>query len=488
MMFYNYRVQKNPDSSLRNMKIFVLLLGLFFHGDLLHAQTLSKSDTANVKFLNSRKFYIYKVEKGETLFNISQKFKIPQEEILQFNHEIEKEGLKAKMKIWIPAYSWLKKDSVPEKAVEVVDTRKQTYRIAIVTSLNLPRIYLSNDSSANDVMEPLNKNVKENLEFVEGVLYASELMKAEGLKAHVFIIDAESDSLKLISKLRKNSSPDLIITNETGSLLRGISRFISSTEIRLVSCSNNTIELIRGSKNSFSMIPSSGKQCELAGKFAGKYFQNPSLLLIRSPYPKENERSDLFKSGWITVQQSSVGQVEYNKNDLDQIVNKLDKKKQNVVFIPSSNEDMVTSVLSALSARIPEYQVSVIGIPTWQYFETIEQKLFETCNVYLFSSNFIDYNRDSVLTFRKYFRDKFSMEPSESSFQGFDAYVFSGKSFLMNGKKMFEENQSLTVNGLFTNYTFSHPEDGKIMENQSIHFYQPSKDVSVDLVKNFREK
>ena len=110
--------------------ISIHLFFLFFFNSI-HAQTLSKEDTSNVKFLNSRKFFIYKVEKGETLFNISQKFKIPQEEIVQFNHEIEKNGLKAKMKIWVPAYSWLKKESVFEKRKVVTQIEVQIQSVSI---------------------------------------------------------------------------------------------------------------------------------------------------------------------------------------------------------------------------------------------------------------------------------------------------------------------------------------------------------------------
>ena len=38
---------------------------------------LSAKDTAEVRFLNNRKFYLYQVGKGESLFSISQKFGIP---------------------------------------------------------------------------------------------------------------------------------------------------------------------------------------------------------------------------------------------------------------------------------------------------------------------------------------------------------------------------------------------------------------------------
>src|SRR5687767_10438597 len=106
------------------------VLGLCSMLQSCSAQTITSKDTTEVRFLNSRKFYIYKVSKGETLYSISQKFKIPQQEILEFNKDVAKDGLKNKMKIWIPAYSWLKneKDSVVSEEIEVVD-KKKTFTI-----------------------------------------------------------------------------------------------------------------------------------------------------------------------------------------------------------------------------------------------------------------------------------------------------------------------------------------------------------------------
>ena len=70
---------------MRKIKIVFFLIGICL-AQFSFGQTLTKKDTADIRFLNSRKFYIYKVDKGETLFSISQKFKIPQEEILEFNN------------------------------------------------------------------------------------------------------------------------------------------------------------------------------------------------------------------------------------------------------------------------------------------------------------------------------------------------------------------------------------------------------------------
>ncbi|MBK6837850.1 MAG: LysM peptidoglycan-binding domain-containing protein [Bacteroidetes bacterium] len=113
-----------------------ILCSLLFCIDFASAQSLTKKDTSEVRFVNSRKFFIYKVGKGETLFSISQKFRIPQEEIHQFNPDLAREGLKGKMKLWIPAYSWLKK--------RISRRKNKKWRISIPRRRNLKLLFLPN--------------------------------------------------------------------------------------------------------------------------------------------------------------------------------------------------------------------------------------------------------------------------------------------------------------------------------------------------------
>ena len=76
------------------------------------------------------------------------------------------------------------------------------------------------------------------------------------------------------------------------------------------------------------------------------------------------------------------------------------------------------------------------------------------------------------------------MEPSDIAYQGHDAYLFAGKSFLIHGKKMFDQINSTTVKGLFTDYTFLRSENGGVFENQNFHVFQPGQAITVDLMKN----
>ena len=120
-----------------------ILCSLLFCIDFASAQSLTKKDTSEVRFVNSRKFFIYKVGKGETLFSISQKFRIPQEDIHQFNPDLAREGLKGKMKLWIPAYSWLKKEDIKkalsENRLVIVPTDGQKLKNPNFTQPGPPR-------------------------------------------------------------------------------------------------------------------------------------------------------------------------------------------------------------------------------------------------------------------------------------------------------------------------------------------------------------
>ena len=110
------------------------------------------------------------------------------------------------------------------------------------------------DSSYVD--EAIERDILNSLSFIQGATRSAEILKANGFKSHIIILDSEQDSVKLKSKLKLHS-PDLIITNENGSILKFLTQFSDLKNIRLLSCGINTTELIKESKNSVALFPSS---------------------------------------------------------------------------------------------------------------------------------------------------------------------------------------------------------------------------------------
>jgi LysM repeat protein len=468
---------------------FILFLLIILSGQSVFSQSnLTKKDTADIRFLNSRKFYIYKVDKGETLFSISQKFNIPQEEILQFNKDISKDGLKTKSKIWIPAYSWLKKDDKQEAVAEEETDKhpeKNSYRIAIVSTFNLTKLYVPDTNSLDSsvIEDQIEKDIALNLTFTEGAMRSAELLKKDGFKGHLEIIDSENDTAKLATRL-KLANPDVIITNESNNLLKFLTRYADSKNIRLISGGINTTDFLKNSKNGFSIFPSSLTQCEQMGYFAAKYFPNANVITIKSTQTKENERSLAFRTGWKNGAGGKSIIIDYSKGGMKALTDSLSSTKKNLIFLSSSNEDMISTILSGVRDLVTEKNISVLGLPTWQYFETIDQKLLDLCNVHIFSSGFINYGSYSVENFRKHFRDAYNGEPNESAFQGYDAMLFTGKNLLKYGKKFISSEKFIAVDGIYSEYEM----DAEAKESKTIHVFQPTKDDGIDLFLKVKKK
>ncbi|MBL0103902.1 MAG: LysM peptidoglycan-binding domain-containing protein [Bacteroidetes bacterium] len=367
------------------LRTVFLLLFISLSGLGYGQATLSKKDTSDVRFVNARKFYIYKVDKGETLFSISQKFNIPQEEILEFNKEIDGQGLKYKSKIWIPAYSWLKKDD--DKSVKAAEEKdkhydKITYKITLISALNYPKMYVSDslNSDSTFIEEAISKDVKANLEFVEGALHAADVMTKSGFKSVIRIVDSEDDTLHVLKLMNADAIPDLIVTNASGNVLKWCAKYADDKGIKLISSGVNTSDQLKAFSNSISLLPSSLTQCKEMGAFMASEYPGSVAITVRTSQAKENERSAFFKLGWRRVKSEKEVTIDYAKGGVSSLIDSLSKSKTNIVFLSSSNEDMATTILSELKLHLSDRKIIVAGLPTWQYFETLDQNLLTQCN------------------------------------------------------------------------------------------------------------
>ena len=476
-------------------RISILAIFAFFFllsGKIVAQQSqLSKKDTSEVRFLNSRKFWIYKVDKGETLFSISQKFRIPQEEILEFNTGMAQQGLKAKMKIWIPAYSWLnKKDSVKSQGQENIpepEIAKSKINILFLTAFNFPKQYTGGEEDSSFVKENISNDTRDNLEFLEGTLIASRDFSDKSDKLNIIIQDTEGDSMNVRRNLLKldPTSIDAIITNENGSCLRAINKYSVSNNIPLFSGGINATDLIRNNQQAYSLSPSSLLQCKVMGRFSASYFKNSNSLLLKTGINREDERADAFREGWLEYSRAGiVKKVNFSGGYSKALKDSLQKSKLNVLFVPSSNEDIIISLLTSLKSITVDYRIAVVGLPTWLYSQSIDPTLFDTCNTYLFSAGYVDFAKPTVTEFRRKFRDHYHAEPSESAFLGYDAMQLVVEKYSIAERMKKKDKKRMTFEGLYSKYRFLVTDDGLCKENQVIQFYKFEDSVPVHFESN----
>lgn len=452
---------------------------------------LTAKDTSVVRFLNNRKFFIYQVGKGESLFAISQKFRIPQDELQELNPEL-KNGLKTKMKLWIPAYSWKKKgsDKDDQPADKVANRDPHLLRVAVLTGLFLPRQNFSepDPSDSATVEEGLEEDVRNSLLFTEGVRYAAEQAVAIDPKWRIklSLIDAGGDSVSLLRSLTRPElrECDVIITNLNGPPLRALNRWCMKQKVRLLSAAVNSTDPIRSNAQALAMLPSSLLQCNRAGTLTAKRFPGANVVLVRTALPRENERSAEFRDGWKKqFENARFRTYDYAKRGAEGLVDSLSKGKPNVIFLPSSNEDLVTALLNKAKELRTDYELTVVGIPTWMHFETIDAAMMEAAGVELFSSSYLQPDFADHATMRKNFRDKYGAEPDDNALLGADAMDLLLEGWKKSGTDFPSDGSLASHAGRYSDYRFSRTESGACQENTSIRIWEFRERQPVEISK-----
>jgi ABC-type branched-subunit amino acid transport system substrate-binding protein len=413
---------------------------------------LSKADTADVQYLDGKRYYILKVDKNETLYSICKRFNVSQDTLTKINPWL-KDGLKVKSKVWIPAKGPVAKTAVKAESEVDKSAAKPLYNVAVLLPLNLPSINYDFTSSDSVPVDAIGRETLNALELYEGIQYAVDSLVSKDSHIHLSVYDTDNDSLttSLLLKEWRLKDVDFIISQNNSALQKMINHYSSEHHIPLFTFNLNATELLKGNSYGWALQPSSYTQCYEAGKFAGQRFKNVNAVIVKTSSSKESERATAFQLGWTSsAADIKPRSVDFTSLDSNLILKTMVKDKNNVVFVSSSNEDVVNPLLLALIPHKDEYQMTIIGLPTWQFFESIDMEVLETLNTHIFMA--ARHNNADLQGFRDKFRRDYLTEPIDAALQGFDLMMLIGKNFI--GKKASATPDSKNYNGIFTNYTF----------------------------------
>jgi len=215
-------------------------------------------------------------------------------------------------------------------------------------------------------------------------------------------------------------------------------------------------------------VPTVNTQCRQMASFVSSNFAKDNILIVSQGNKKESELAGIFKN---IIRQKSGNDSKVLIGIKDPIA-QLSSEKRNVIIIPSSSEAFVTQLVNLLNLKKDKYNITLIGLPTWEDFETLDFQVLENLNTYLFKAVNINTGDKEVKNFQKRYLNEYKGYPTNYSYQGFDVMYYFGISYLNNPKKFFTGNE---LEVFHTKYQFEKTASGAL-ENQYIHIFK---------VKNF---
>lgn len=446
---------------MKNLFRIIFLVSLLCISCIVQKET-TEEKIAKAKAEN-KDYILHKVKKSESLYSIAKLYHIQVEDILAYNPS--KKEIKKGQTINIPLKVSTKS---PEDAVvkESEVSKKTSFNIGLLLPFNLNSVNFNHEEQLK--LSPLTSGA---VEFYEGALLAIDSLAGMelNLRLHIYDTRADSNEIKNILKKPELRKLNLIIDPLQNSNATLLANYALEHKINMVAPMFAPIDIVINNDYVSLPTPTVSTQCEKMSQYLVSKFKYENIFIVYNDKGKEAALASLFnKTISTSLSLPSIKELIYFKQGWKEIKESLSTTKKNIIIIPSSNEAFITDILSKLNFVKNNYNITVIGLPTWNNFETIDLELFDNLNVTIFNTLHIDYDNPQVKKFRLNYRNKYKTEPTTYAFLGFDIFLFYGNALFNHGNKLKNNLNKLNYKGLQSAYKFHKIGLNHGFENQNI--------------------
>ncbi len=414
----------------------------------------------------------YKVESGETLFSLANRFGVEVSELKKANPSLLSRSLESGETILIPQQILNPNGKLPVSAAPssvylekvqgsesvncqpIQGENNQNYKAALLLPLYLPgndqpaavslnkallmsKISLSNQPGTNNldtssVLNGINIDQKavSFLEFYEGALLAIDSMQRSGMNIELFVFDVTNQQMiNSLLKLDEFRDLNLIIGPVYPELQETVASFAAKNRIPMISPLSPAGNFELNNSYYFKVSPGKEYQIEKTASYISDEFSDKNFILLQIDGESNSAEAKLAQLSKQKLMAKSGNKLfhEYNfqKQGVNSIKSILDEKGENVFIIPTDNEAHVSIAVTNLTALAEHYNIVLIGTPALTKMKSLQTENFHRIRLRYLTPHFVDYNKPLVRRFVGRYRETFSTEPSQFSFQGFDvSYYF----------------------------------------------------------------
>lgn len=424
-------------------------------------------------------FEKYKVQKGETLFSLASRFGVEVVILKKANPSLFLRSLEVGETILIPKQpvtvnqsSLTQPTSIltvndigslpPPNCLPLENFVQPAYKAALLlplylqgndhvspselnTGIILSKINISNlsrqlnsgstDTTALTTGANIDQRSDSFLEFYEGVLLAIDSLQQKGMKIELYVFDATNQKMiNALLQLDVFRELNLIIGPVYPELQESVASFAAKNRIPMVSPLASTGNFEVNNSYYFKVNPTREYQIEQTANYIADEFSNKNFVFLPmsgSSNSPEAKLAELGKSKLLAARQSVNNgeslyhEYSFQKQGLNPVKPLLDETGENIFIIPTDNEAQVSVAVTNLNSLAEKYDVVLIGTSNLTKLKSIQTENYHHVRLRYLSPYFIDYTRPLVRRFVSQYRETFSGEPSQFSYQGFDvAYYF----------------------------------------------------------------
>jgi hypothetical protein len=309
-------------------------------------------------------------------------------------------------------------------AVYQLQAQSVRHKIAVFAPLYLDSAFDETNTYRYGKQFP--KYISPGLEFYEGVQLALDSMKKEGAKMDVFVYDTRAAKKSIAQQLDADELQglEMIIAYATPQESWSIASAARNKKIPYI---NVNLPNDAGITNNpyFVMLNTSLKtHVEQIYKYAQKYYALNTVVVYR----KKGQVEDMIR-GFLDEQAKSTAGVPLKLKYVDlsdnfttgDLLGSLDSNKTNFCVSGSLDEAFGKKLALSLSSVSKDYDVTLMGMPTFDNFSKDFSKPEYKGTTFIYSTPFYNARLDKVsLSISDYFNKKMYARPSDMVMRGYE--------------------------------------------------------------------
>ena len=434
---------------------------------------------------------IHKVKKKETLYSISKKYTVGLDQIIKNNPILNEFGLKKDQELKIILRI---KDCIEDSVENQNDSLdlflgsiydQKTLRISLV----LP--FFTNKSDSIIVNCPENTNctidkISENsFQIYNGVKIALRDLKELGYNLELNVFDSKYDTntIKEIFQDTLFKSSNLIIGPLYSKNIKMMRVFSKNSHIPMISPYNIPSQALFNYPDLFKIQPSRSTQSKEMAIYIKNSKDDYNILLLSDV---EDNKSKVYGNIFSDAFNDTIYLIKDSLKKLDSILptllkrgddwshllDKLSKKKSNLIIIISNQVPFITYAFNKIiefsnSQEHYKSDFEIFGFEDIYRIKTIDVIYKNKFNLHFVSKGIPDLNSNRIAEFKDKYRDFLSAEPTKYSYLGYDIV----KSIFM---KIYPDklNSESYYQGLLNDVFYNRIDLGSGSENSLVNFYR----------------
>lgn len=380
------------------------------------ASSASQPQTSQSR--NTQCKQMYAVEKKETVYSISHKFGISEDELRAANPDIKKDKVKKGQYICIP-YTAAERAEIARQQAEQQERQrqeaqrqaeaaarkarmKQTLNVAVILPFGL-------DTDAKS------KEAVKMLDFYEGFLLAVDEQKAKGVNINLYAYDEKdtyASSLDSILASPMLSHQNLIVGPMHLQHLPALARFARQHDIPLAVPFSTRAAAMASSPTLFQVNTStSALYAEVYAEFLDRNSKVNPIFVYQSDKDSHPDYIIGFKNA---MRERDIVYRTADMTDAQSLEAALDSVRPNVIIPSSSSQAAFEKLHRALSKieGLSRYNISLFGYPEWQTYNETNTRLLRKYRASFFATFYTNPQSSSVQAFDRKFQSWFKRDQS----------------------------------------------------------------------------